>query len=326
MLFIASCSSDKVSLDISDVDLDTPVHRLEVDLYNENANGEIDFQTFERLRSEHPKFFKLFLENIISVGRFEDSVSIYYLNRFLTDLQVREVFMVTLQTYPNIDEIEEELNLAMKRYHKIFPQKEIPSIYTYVSGFSYPMVVDTGILGIGLDFYLGSDKDYYRLLGIPAYKTKNLNRENIVADAVKSWLITEFELESENSDLLSHMIYHGKLLYAMDILLPETPDSIKLGYSEREMRWVGENEKDMWFHFAENELLYNKEGKQIQKYIGEAPFTPGFPEGSPGMTGRWVGWQIVRNYMKNTDPSDIQSLFNTTDAQKILKISKYKPT
>ena len=138
--------------------------------------------------------------------------------------------------------------------------------------------------------------------------------------------MTEFELNSENSDLLSHMVYHGKLLYALDLLLPDSEDSLKIGYSSNQMNWVRENEKDIFFHFAEKELFYSKEGKQIQKYIGEAPFTPGFPEGSPGMTGRWMGWQIVRKYMENTNPLDLQGLFSEGDAQKILKLSKYKPS
>ena len=141
-----------------------------------------------------------------------------------------------------------------------------------------------------------------------------------------SWLTTEFELESENSNVLSHMIHHGKLLYALDLLLPDVPDSIKIGYSSQEMRWVVENEKNMWFHFAENDLLYRKEGKQIQKYIGEGPFTPGFPDGSPGKAGRWIGWQIVRKYMESTNPLDLNGLFNQSDAQNILHISKYKPS
>jgi hypothetical protein len=179
-------------------------------------------------------------------------------------------------------------------------------------------------MAVGLDMFLGRDQDYYRLLSIPAYKSNNMNKENIVSDCMKSWLTTEFELNSESTDLLSHMIYHGKLLYAQDILLPDIPDSIKIGYTSKQMQWVQENEKDMWFHFAEEGLLYEKSAKQIQKYIGEGPFTPGFPEGSPGMAGRWVGWQIVRKYMENTDAFNVKALFDESDAQKILKLSKYK--
>lgn len=324
-LLIASCSENKVNIDISDSDLDLKFNRLESDLFR-NEKENLSYEDYLSLNEKYGHFFKLFVENVIAVGRAEDSTTVYYLNHFRNDLQVKEIAGTTLQKYPDVELLNKDFTYAFSRYNKLFPERIIPNLYTFISAFSYTIVVDDSLLGIGLDMYLGSDQEYYRLLGIPAYKVQNMNRENIVSDVMKSWLMTEFELKSENSDLLSNMIYHGKLLYALDLLLPNTEDSIKIGYSREQMSWVRENEKDIFFHFAEKELFYSKEGKQIQKYIGEAPFTPGFPEGSPGMTGRWMGWQIVRKYMENNDPTDLQALFNEADAQKILKLSKYKPS
>jgi len=324
-LFIASCSSDTTKIDVSDIDLEIKIQRLELDLFSD-IDKQLTYSDFEKIKKEYGSFFKLFLENIIAVGRVEDSSTVYYLNNFRNDLQIKEVAQFTLQYYPDLELLNTEFTDAFKRYKKLFPDGIVPSVYSYVSGFSYPMVVDDSLLGIGLDMYLGRDNDYYRLLGIPVYKSRNLNKENIVSDGMLSWLTTEFELKSENSNLLSHMIYHGKLLYALDLLLPNVPDSIKIGYSSDEIRWIGENEKNIWFHLAENDLLFQKEGKQIQKYIGEGPFTPGFPEGSPGRAGRWIGWQIVRKYMNVTNPIDLTALFNQSDAQNILTKSKYKPS
>ena len=324
-LLIASCSDNKVNIDISDSELNLRVDRLESDIFR-NEKENLSYDDYKTLKSKYGHFFKLFVENIIAVGRAEDSTTVYYLNHFKNDVQVKEIADVTLQNYPDVELLNSEFTDAFSRYEVLFPDKVIPKLYSFISAFSYTIVVDDSLLGIGLDMYLGSDQEYYRMLGIPAYKVQNMNRENILSDCMKSWLMTEFELNSENSDLLSNMIYHGKLLYALDLLLPDTPDSLKIGYSAEQMNWMKENEKDVFFHFAEKELFYSKEGKQIQKYIGEAPFTPGFPEGSPGMTGRWMGWQIVRKYMENTDAMDLKVLFTEGDAQKILKLSKYKPS
>jgi len=324
-MFIVGCTAERAKVDISDIDLEIKIQRLELDLFS-NVDEQLEFTDYQEIRDNYDSFFKLYVEKIIAVGRVDDSSTYYYLNNFRNDLQIKEVAQITLQFYPDVTDLNSEFADAFKRYRKLFANGTIPSVYTFVSGFSYPMVVDDSLLGIGLDMYLGRDMDYYRLLGIPSYKSRNLNKENIVSDGMLSWLATEFELESENSNVLSHMIHHGKLLYALDLLLPEVPDSIKIGYSSNEMRWVEENEKDMWFHFAENDLLYRKEAKQIQKYIGEGPFTPGFPEGSPGMAGRWIGWQIVRKYMEAKDPFDLNGLFKQSDAQKILHLSKYKPS
>ena len=324
VLFIAACSGDANRIDISDSNLDLHIARLEYDLFG-GPDSEINNEEYSALRKEYGTFFDLFTTNIIAVGRSSDSSTLYYLNHFTSDLQVNEIAAKTIETYPELSLIDNQFTDAFSRYQILFPEKIIPKLYSFISAFSYTIVVDDSLLGIGLDMYLGRDSEYYRMLGIPAYKTTNMNRENIIVDGMKSWLMTEFEIESENSDLLSHMVYHGKLLYALDLIIPDVEDSLKMGYTSKQQRWIEENEKDMFFHFTEKELFYNKDGKQIQKYIGEAPFTPGFPEGSPGMTGRWLGWQIVKKYMAATDPLDVKALFGESDAQKILKISKYKP-
>ena len=278
-LFIASCESDRPRVDISDSDLNLSFKRLEQDIFNNSENISPDQYLY--LKNKYGHFFDLFVESIVAVGRADDSATIYYLNHFKNDLQVKEIADVTLTTFPEVKLLNDEFTHAFARYKELFPGSSIPQLYTFISAFSYTIVVDDSLLAVGLDMYLGRDQEYYKLLGIPTYKIQNMNRENIAADCMKSWLMTEFELDSENSDLLSHMVYHGKLLYALDLLLPETEDSIKIGYASNHMNWVKNNEKDMYFHFAEKELFYERSGKQIQKYIGEAPFTPGFPEGSP---------------------------------------------
>ena len=44
---------------------------------------------------------------------------------------------------------------------------------------------------------------------------------------------------------------------------------------------------------------------------------------SPGRVGVWIGWQIVRSYMKNNNVT-LQELF-AKDAKEIFDNSKYKP-
>jgi uncharacterized protein YjaZ len=44
---------------------------------------------------------------------------------------------------------------------------------------------------------------------------------------------------------------------------------------------------------------------------------------SPGMVGRYIGWQIVRSYMENNTVTVPQLLIKNAD--EIFKNSKYKP-
>jgi uncharacterized protein YjaZ len=125
--------------------------------------------------------------------------------------------------------------------------------------------------------------------------------------------------------LLDHMILHGKVLYAMDLLLPETPDSLKTGYTAAQSEWCLDNEKELWQLLIDQELLFSPDPLVIRKFIQDGPFTAGMPEGAPAMLGKWTGWQIVRSYMNKHRDVTLEQLFKTTDSQVILSESGYKP-
>ena len=72
-------------------------------------------------------------------------------------------------------------------------------------------------------------------------------------------------------------------------------------------------------------MIYETSLNKIQKYIGPSPSSPGMPEEAPGNTGSWLGWQIVRSYMKTHPATTLQQLLELKDAQAILDESGYRP-
>ena len=64
----------------------------------------------------------------------------------------------------------------------------------------------------------------------------------------------------------------------------------------------------------------------IRKYMGDAPFVAGFPEGSPGRVGQWVGYQLVNLFMNNNKEVSLEELMQIEDANLILRKSNYKPS
>ena len=122
------------------------------------------------------------------------------------------------------------------------------------------------------------------------------------------------------------MIYFGKQLYLKDLLLPNYSDAEKMGYTPEQMKWCEENESYMWRYFIEKEMLYSDDQKLIPRFINPAPFSKFYLEidnESPGQVGAWIGWQIVRSYIKNNDVPIADLL--KTDAKEIFVKSKYKP-
>jgi hypothetical protein len=122
------------------------------------------------------------------------------------------------------------------------------------------------------------------------------------------------------------MVYAGKELYLKDILLPEYTDAQKMGYKPEQIAWCEANEAEMWRFFIDNTLLYDTDQKLVPRFINPAPFSKFYLEidnESPGRTGAWLGWQMVRSYMENNEVT-LQKMLKT-DSKTLFEKSKYKP-
>lgn len=321
-LFIFGCENNHSEVDTSAIKLDLKVNRFEQKLFS--YSKITDTEVLE-LKKKYNPFFTHFIENIISISDVDDPSVYYYLNGFKSDAYVLDVQNKIDSIFADFSVQQQQLTESFKLYQHYFPKKNIPEIITFSSGFNYAVVTDTAYLGIGLDMFLGSEYKAYAQLGLPQYKIANMTKEHLVTSAVLAWISTEFELNESNADLLTEMVHQGKLLYILDKLTPYEEECVKMGYTKEQLKWCENNEKQVWFYFVDNELFYTKETKEIIKFMGEAPFVQGFPEGSPGKVGQWVGLQIVNAFMENNPKATLQDLVNEKDAQKILNQSKYKP-
>ena len=120
------------------------------------------------------------------------------------------------------------------------------------------------------------------------------------------------------------MIKAGKQLYFIEALNPSLPDSILLGYSEKQMNWAEQYEGDVWASIIGNQMLYAKGAEIFRSLFGDAPFTQAFSNESPARLGEYIGLQIIRSYMNNNDVS-LQEMLNDNDIHRIFQASQYKP-
>ncbi|MCO6501223.1 MAG: hypothetical protein J5I47_12720 [Vicingus serpentipes] len=321
--FNFSCSDNRLDIDVSNVQVELKIKHFEKDLFQYQSNFSPD--VIQKLNAQYPNFFKAFTQNVINIGNIEHPSFPSRLNSFVLDPDINNIQKEALKLYGDFSVYEAELKNAFQYYKYYFPKKPIPEIITYISGFNYAVITDDNYLGIGLDMFLGKDYHAYPQLGYPMYKIYSMTKENLVVGAMTGWITTEFELTETQADLLTEMIHQGKILYLLDALMPQTENALKVNYTLSQLSWCENNEEQIWFYFIDNKLLYTKETQEIIKYMGEAPFTQGFPEGSPGRVGHWLGWQIVKAYMKNNPTITVQQLMQEKDAQKILNQSKYKP-
>lgn len=319
----SSCENNPLDIDVSQIKVDLNVKRFDQDLFQYGA--EIDSSEIVDLQNNYGLFFTDFTHRIINIGDIKNPQAQYHLNAFSNDSYIKEIKLKSDELYKDFNPYKSDLEEAFKHYKHYFPNKNIPEIITYVSGYNYAIVTDKSYLGIGLDMFLGVKHEAYAKLGLPQYKSDFMAPEYIVGGAILGWVSTEFELDKTNADLLTEMVHQGKVLYLMDALMPKAANTLKINYTAEQLNWCDANEEAMWFYFIDNDLLYTKKTSDIIKFMGEAPFVQGFPEGSPGRVGHWIGWQIVKEYMKKNPTVTLEQLMNMQNAQEILTKSKYKP-
>ncbi|HSG68389.1 MAG TPA: hypothetical protein VK994_06770 [Bacteroidales bacterium] len=256
-----------------------------------------------------------------------DTLSFIQIHDFITDPFLREIAAACEQEFPGLEDIEKQLNNAWRHYRYYFPGSSAPHIYTYVSGldFENPVQMQDSIMLIALDMYLGSNFEPYGMARIPQYRTRRANREYLVRDVMLEVASNIPVTYREDNILLDQMIEHGKMLYFLDATIPDVHDTIKIGYTYRQLHWCEANERNLWAFIIENELLFSSDYEKTHKLIIDGPFTSFFPEGSPGRTGWWVGWQIVRSFMEKNPDTSLKQMMEDLTARQVLDNSGYNP-
>lgn len=320
---LLSCQSNRLKVDVSSVDLTLKLSRLDHELFAVNSQN-IATQ-LPQIQKSYGQFFEAYNENVLGLGNSTDPAYENYLKTFLTD-SIRQASVKQIDSvYSDLTELKQQLELGFKHYKYYFPNKTIPTIITLVSGFNQSIVLTSDAIGLSLDNYLGSSCTFYKQLGIPAYKRENMIREKIPADIIYAWGISEFGFDESKVNLISQMIYQGKMMFFVDAMLPDEADNYKIGYTPDKLAWCAQSEASMWTYLIEHKMLFSSDRMNIVRFINPAPFTSCFTADSPGRTGVWMGWQIVRAYMKKHPEISIPELMAENDYQKILNESGYSP-
>ena len=185
------------------------------------------------------------------------------------------------------------------------------------------VVYADSLLLVSLDVYLGKQHDFYA--DYPMYIKENNTKEHLIVDVANAIINSQFPPSNYRS-FSSKIIEEGKKMYLLDVYLPSVSEKEKTGYTFAKLAWAKQQEEAVWKFFIENELLYSTDTKLNKRFIEDAPFSKFYTaqdNQSPGKIGSYIGWQIVRSFMKQNDVS-LQKLI-AIDAQSLLDQSKYKP-
>jgi hypothetical protein len=260
-------------------------------------------------------------------NQWQDTMNILRIYNFLNDPNIKELYDLTTKKYPDVSFLENDLSNAFDRFRQAYPEKSVPQVFTYVSGLDIenPVYYSDTAMAVGLDVFLGSDVIAYQKAGLPKYKIERFTRDNILPQCMLAISDHLVRMDEKSNTLLDQMIMAGKALYFLDVTLPDVKDEFKIGYTTDQLDWSRNNESNIWAFIIEHQMLFSSDPQGISKMMTDAPFTSGFAAASPGRLGAFMGWHIVRAYMKEADGITLKQLMEDTDAKNILKVSQFKP-
>ncbi|WP_024981442.1 gliding motility lipoprotein GldB [Flavobacterium succinicans] len=306
VLFFCSCDKkSKVEKIVEEIPVEIKVERFD------QAFFEAKPENLLQLKQKYPLFFPQGTEDAVWIEKMQHP-------------QWRELYQEVQKKYKNFDPVAADIATLFKHIKFYFPKIKNPKVVTLIGEMDYntkTIYADSLVL-VSLELYLGKQHRFYQF---PEYIKQNFEQNQIVPDIASSFLQSKIPPATDKA-FLSQMIAFGKELYVKELLLPDFSEADIMGYTAAQQNWCLENEGYIWRYFIDKEMLYSVDAKLIPRFISPAPFSKFYLEidnDSPGQVGAWIGWQMVRSYMKNND-SSLEAML-AMSAKEIFEKSKYKP-
>ncbi|HEX4887110.1 MAG TPA: hypothetical protein VFV37_03600 [Luteibaculaceae bacterium] len=274
--------------------------------------------------AEPRSFYRTYLANILQV--LPDSNTVFSLYRFAGNRQFRSLQTEIAKAYPANFSQREKLQQAVAKLNRWFPNKPVPEIYLYNSGFNVGIWPDTSVIGIGLEWYLGEKHPVVKSLppDFPQWQRANMNPDYMVQDAIKGWLLVNTYRKEVVKNVMAYLCFYGKVLYVTEAAVGEVADSTLHSYSAAQMSWAYAQEKNAWKELVGKNLLFSTKERDITRLTSDGPFTPGLPQDSPPMMGAFIGYKMVADYMNKFPNTSVQDLFYKVADEEIVKAYKGK--
>jgi hypothetical protein len=330
VMFMAACNSGDDTPDVSGIKVDIKSKRFDVALSKiDTSDLGSDLQ---KIKNQYIDFADLYFDQVMGFriqGVYtNDNPGVQFgLKSFLSNPDIRGLFDTVNIHFPDTKGIEKDLTKGFQYMKHYFPTFKVPDITYMISGLNNYGVFLYGENGmaIGLDMFLGDGYPFYRSVGLQDYLKLQLRPEYIPVAAFRNIYQDMYPEVSDDKTLLDMMLQRGKEQYFLSKVLPYKTEATRLAYTQDQLDECNENEAFIYNFFVQKDLLYTTTKERIYPFINDGPVTQEISAACPGNIGTWIGYRIVLAYMQEHPETTLTKLFQTTDSQRFLLESKYKP-
>lgn len=336
ILFLA-CVNEGPQPDVSKINVDIAFYRFDSEFFSLDTNN-LKTELYQ-LKNRYPEFLPLYINHVLGLGPLQDSNQLAFdgTKKFLS--LNRRIYDTATTVLGSLLNFKKEMTQGFRYVKYYYPQYKIPEIITTIGPMDAlaPMsnqMLTTNYMGqnfiaVSLQFYLGKDFAIYNDPGYassvaPQYRSKRFSKEYMTADVFTLVIDDMYPDSSNRLPLIERFVEKGKRLQLLRNFLPGMNDTLLTGYTGAQTKWCMENERSIFNFFTANNLLYERDPSLTQPFTSEGPFTQSMGEQSPGNIGAFVGWQIVKAYLKKkgtVTPDELMKI----PAKTIFEASSYKP-
>lgn len=277
-------------------------------------------------------FGSVYTEEILKIGAANRPETVEKLKAFAAHPDVTPIESAIDSTCGSSAELAfygKRLSEGIDRLHFFLPHETTPRVTWMNSGFNFAIYPTPTHLGIGLEWFLGSDNPLVQTLPpsmFPQYMRDKMEPQRLPATALRGWLLVHFsERFYDSSKCINELLYWGKIMFLTQKCLPQESLSDLLDWSKEDLEWAKTNEQSIWLELQPQDMLFNSNRMEFGRWFDEGPFTRigGIPQEGPDRLGAWIGLRMVTDFMNANPELNMNDLMQIRDPLPIVK--SYRP-
>ena len=211
------------------------------------------------------------------------------------------------RAFPSLASLEKQLAYILSKGADegfAFPRRRYGAV---VWGKYKSMVLTDSCMLIALNHYLGADYEGYA--GWPDYVRGQKDAHNLPYDIAEALVANQMPFVwSEQSTVLSRLLYEGALVLAKLRLTPDGNLAGALGYTDSQLEWLKTHSNTIWNSLVVNDLLYSTREEVAERLVAPSPSASIVGPDVPGRVGRYVGYCIVVAYLQQNSTAKLPQL------------------
>lgn len=179
-----------------------------------------------------------------------------------------------------------------------------------ISTYNQSVILTDSVSLIGLNHYLGEDYTAYSYFD--PFQRHLKTQRHLPYDFAEALIANAFPYKpGDTPTLLERILYEGALLTAVNEVVPGDDIAESMGYDDDQWQWLNENESNIWKSLIDRDMLFSVDPTLADRMTRPAPKTMAVHPDAPGRAGRYIGYRIVQQWLRN-NPNPNHS--TTTDA------------